>query len=170
MLHHSLSKNRLRLSWAKHKISFIGVGDDVNIIGEVNTCLQIFKSLMFYVSSFCFIQRRNYCRHNIEQGLCFMFYLVLSNTNKYFHFHHCDALEERPVVDITIDRVYVLCFMCCIIYVKKFQEEGFRFYDLPLYQKKVLMIRNTCCGYKDGQSLCFKFYFAVLMIFRKTCC
>ena len=99
-----------------------------------------------------------------------MFYLVVSNTYKYFHFHHCDALEERSVVDITIDRVYVLCLMCCIIYIKKFQEEGFRFYDLTLYPKKVLMIRKTCCGYKDGQSLCFKFYLVVLMIFRKTCC
>ena len=56
------------------------------------------------------------------------------------------------------------------IYVKKFQEEGLRFYDLPLNPKKVLMIRKTCCGYKDWQSLCFKFYLDVLMIYRKSCC
>ena len=71
MLHHSLSKNRLRLSWAKHKISFIGVGDDVNIIGEVNTCPQIFKSFMF---------------------------------------HHSVSFKEEPIADITLNRVYVLCF------------------------------------------------------------
>ena len=81
-------------------------------------------------------------------------------------FHHHDALEGRPVVDITMDRVYVLSFMSCIIYIKKFQREVFRFYDLPLYPKKVLMIRNTCCRLKNRQSLCFKFYLAVLMILR----
>ena len=68
------------------------------------------------------------------------------------------------LVDITIDRVHVLSFMCCIIYKKRFQKEGFRFYDLPLYPKKVLMITTKkltefmfyvlpCCSFTNA--LCF---------------